>query len=106
MMTDASRADDEPLVLNVRKSGKQLGMSAKTIRRHIKHGSLKPVWLGAMLGVHVNELRRAAEEGLPRLPPLPNYKKLKARAKEKHKAAPQRATKRGGRPEQRAVSAP
>ena len=92
-MTDASRADDEPLVFSVRKSAKQLGMAPKTIRRHIKEGNLKPVWLGAMLGLHVSEVRRAAEQGLPRLPSLPNYKKLKAARATKTAKPPRRNAK-------------
>jgi hypothetical protein len=88
MRTDA----DEPLIVNVRKGAKDLGMAPKTFRRHIKEGNLKAVWLGAMLGVHVSEIRRAAEQGLPRLTPLPAYKKLvKARAMAKAVKAPARA---------------
>jgi hypothetical protein len=86
-MTDASRADDEPLAFDLHTAGHKLGMKPKTIRRHIRQGSIKPLWLGTMLRIPASEVRRIAEQGLPRLPSLPNYKRLPPRPKAKAKAA-------------------
>ena len=74
-MTDASRADDEPLAFDLHTAGHKLGMKPKTIRRHIRQGSIKPLWLGTVLRIPASEVRRIAEQGLPRLPSLPNYKR-------------------------------
>jgi excisionase family DNA binding protein len=61
--------------LRLPESAKYLGLSVKTVRRHIKAGRLKAVRLGMLaLGIRVSELERFLNGGGnnedPNLPPL------------------------------------